>query len=770
MARVSVTQSAFDGGELSSLLLARSDLDRYKASLFSCLNGIPTVQGPWTRRPGTAYITPVKFRDGLTRVVPFQFSTTQTYILEFGHGYIRVYTSHGILTKTPQSITSISKANPGVVTKNAHGYVNSMFLYLFGFTGMPELENRMVRVFNTTANTFELWEENTVAGGAQKIDTTNYTTFTSGQMAEVFELATVFTQADLAELRFTQSADTVYITHPNYSPYRLTRTGALAWSIAQVNFTDGPYDLVNTGATTIAASGLTGAVTLTLSSVNGVNNNQGWLSTDAQRLVRLQTGSTWGYVALAARVDSLNMTGTVLSALTTTAATSAWRLGIWSTTTGFPSVAAFHEDRLYFGNVPTFPQRFDGSRTSLYTNFSPSATDGTVNDSHAVSGNLNADDVNAIRWLSPHDKALLIGTTSAEWEVKATTLGQPITPTTISFRPVTRRGSADATAVIAGRATLFIQRASRKVREMVYAFDVDGYKTPDMTQLATHITQPSLLEIVYAEQPQPILWGRRGDGALLGFTYDRDSNSLGWHRHELGGQSSQDAGVHFSIPVVESVAVVLSPDATHSELYMVVQRWVKGQVRRYIEYLSPMWEEGNLQASAFFFDAGWTQIDSPGTNTVHGLWHLDGETVQVYVDGAKHPDVVVANGVATLNYTGVIKTVGYAYNSDGQSLPIDAGSQNGSGVAKQKKIARLGLWLLETLGLKVGPDENNLTELLNNNFGDTLGSPPSLFTGIVRDMFPGDFDRAPQYMWRANGPFPATVLASMIDVEEADDS
>ena len=159
----------------------------------------PLTQGPWTRRPGTAFLHQVKFNSKLTRVLPFQYSVTQTYILEFGEYYIRFFTSHGILTNTAQSMTSITKANPGVVTKTAHGYSNGDRLELSSIVGMTQLANREVVVTNKAANTFELYDTDGL-----KIDTTNYGTFTSGNMGKILEIVTPFTEAQLANVRITQ--------------------------------------------------------------------------------------------------------------------------------------------------------------------------------------------------------------------------------------------------------------------------------------------------------------------------------------------------------------------------------------------------------------------------------------------------------------------------------------------------------------------------------------------------------------------------------------
>jgi hypothetical protein len=150
---------------------------------------------------------------------------------------------------------------------------------------------------------------------------------------------------------------------------------------------------------------------------------------------------------------------------------------------------------------------------------------------------------------------------------------------------------------------------------------------------------------------------------------------------------------------------------------------------------------------------------------VTGLWHLEGETVTPYVDGAVHPNITISNGTATLNYTGTVVTLGYPYNSDGQTLPVEGGAEDGTSQGKTKRISDVGFWLADTLGLKYGPNEDNLTEILVTQWGDNFGEATTLFTGVTVERFEGDYDKLGQVFWRAAGPFPATVLAAMPTVK-----
>lgn len=764
MARAALIQNAVNAGELSALMLGRQDIAKYASGLYVCLNGIPLTQGAWTRRPGTAYLHQTKHHAKESRLFPFQYSVTQTYILEFGEQYIRFFTDHGILTQAAQNISGISQAATAVVTyAGADTYANGDRVYISGVVGMTQVNNREFVVANvdTGANTFEITDSDGTA-----VDSTGYTAYSSaGTVAEIFQVTTTFLEADLADIRIVQSADTLFILHPDFPPQTLVRVSALSWTLADIAFLDGPYGSLNTTTTTLSPSAATGTVTITASAVTGINSNQGFLSTDVGRLIRLRESTTWGWAEILTVGSTVSVTAEVFSTLTNTNAKTNWRLGVWSDTTGFPTTGTFYDDRLFLAGASATPQRLDGSKVGLYSDFSPSATDGTIADDNAVAFTLNASDVNAIKWMESNEKGLLVGTSRGEWQVKPSALNEAITPTNISAKPSTKHGSSDAAPVAVGKAVLFIQRAERKLRELAYVFEVDGFKAPDMTLLSEHITRPGLTQLAYQEQPQTIIWGTRSDGVLLGFTYERDQDVVAWHRHELGGYSDADGT---AIPLVESIAVVPSPDTTRDELYMVVKRYINGGVKRYVEYLSKIWESGDAQEDAFQMDCGWTVTNVTPSATVTGLWHLEGEEVMPYVDGAKHPLVTVTNGTITLNNTATIVTLGYAYNSDGQSLPLEGGARDGTSQGKTKRIHTIGFWLMDTLGLKFGPDASNLTELLRTQWGDNFGEATTLFTGVTSERFEGDYDLLGQVYWRCDGPFPATVLALMPQVNTSD--
>lgn len=823
MPKVSPIQTSFGAGEFSPLLHGQVELDRYRQALDTCLNFIPSLQGGLVRRSGTYYVASTKTATDNARLLAFEFSTTQAYILEFGDQYIRFYRNGGQIETSP---------------------------------GVP------------------------------------------------YEIATPYLQADLFQLRITQSADVLYIVHPGYAPRTLSRTAHTSWTLAAITFTDGPYLPTNTTAVVLTPSAATGsgvtlstgpttAITATanaaglvritstghgkttgdrvgISGIVGTTEANGswtvtvidannfdlqgstyanaWISggtvypflfqsTDVGRLVRMQEGSVWGWVTITAFVNYGQVTVTVGSTLTDTTSKSFWRFGAWSATTGYPACVTFHEDRLVFAGNTNLPQRMDASVTSEYSNFAPSGTDGVVAATSALSFTFNSNDVNVVRWVISDEKGLLAGTAGGEWIVRPSSQSEALTPVNITAKRSTSYGSANVQAVQFGKSILFLQSAGRKVRELTYFFDADGFRATDMTMLAEHITQGGIVEMSAQKEPQPILWCVREDGYLVGLTYERDVDSfkVGWHRHLLAGVS--DAGG--TAAQVESVACIPSSSGTRNELWLLVKRYVNGAVVRHIEYMKPLFDNETEQKDAFFVDCGLT-YDVPKTITaitkanpgvvsstahgfsdgdkvllsdilgmtelngesvlvasaaansfaitdlsgnninttnyttyvsggearkfvtaISGLTHLEGQVVDILGDGAVQPSKTVASGAITLSTSATTVHIGLGFDSDGKMLRLNAGAADGTAIGKTQRTHRVGIMLHRSLGLKIGMDFDDLKTITFRESSDPLSRAVPLFTGILSETVDGDYDFENQFCFRQDQPLPCMILALM---------
>ena len=114
-------QTNFTAGEITPKLAGHINFDKYKNAVETLENMTVFPQGGVTRRGGTRFVCEVKDSSEITRLIPFEFSVTQSYVLEFGDRYIRFYKDNGQIVEADKTISAITKANPAVVTATSHG-------------------------------------------------------------------------------------------------------------------------------------------------------------------------------------------------------------------------------------------------------------------------------------------------------------------------------------------------------------------------------------------------------------------------------------------------------------------------------------------------------------------------------------------------------------------------------------------------------------------------------------------------------------------------
>jgi hypothetical protein len=527
MARVAVQLTNFTGGELSPRLDGRNDLAKYASGCSTLENLVVYPHGSAARRPGTNFVAEVADSTKKTRLIPFEFSTTQTYMLEFSNLKIRVFKDNGAVLEGDKTISAITKANPAVVTATSHGYSNGDEVLISGVGGMTEVNGKRFLVADKTTNTFELQDKD-----GTDINSSGFTTYTSGGVSnKVFEITTPYLEAELFDLKFAQSADVMYICHPNHEVEKLSRTGHTSWSLTDVDFTKGPFLDPNTTATTLTpSSASTGSRTITASATTGINGGSGFLATDVGRQIHFNSG----YGIITGRTNTTEITVNVTTAFTNANAITNWFLGAFSDTTGHPSCVTFFEQRLVFAATLNNPQTVYFSKSGDYENMDANLG-GTIADDDAIIYTIASNQVNAIRFMTA-TRTLIIGTAGGEFAVSGGGTDNAITPTNILIKKQSNHGAANVDAIAVGNATLFLQRARRKIRELAFNFDVDGYVAPDMTILAEHITEGGLTQVAYQQEPNQIIYATREDGELVGLTYQREQQVTAWHRHIFGGR------------------------------------------------------------------------------------------------------------------------------------------------------------------------------------------------------------------------------------------
>ena len=658
MPRTTLALTSFVSGELGAKLDGRTDFAKYNTGAKTLENFLIHPQGSATRRVGTQFVAEVKDSSKKTRLIPFEFSTVQTYVLEFGQQYMRVYKDKG-----------------------------------------------------------------------QVLDS-----------GSAFEITTPYLEAELFEIKFSQSADVMYICHPNHSARKLSRTGHTSWTLTEIDFTDGPYLSENTTSTTLTPSGTSGNINITASAST-------FASTDIGRLVSFNSGrakitgfTSATVVAVTTQVDFAN-----------TNAITAWKLGAFSDTTGHPSCVSFFEQRLVFAGTISEPQTLYFSKAGDYENM----TSGT-NADDAMVYTIASNQVNRIRYLKSQ-RTLIVGTTGGEFTVSADGTDAAITPTNIVIKKQSSYGTANVDAIPAGNSILFLQKAKRKIRELSYNFDTDGYVAPDLTILNDIVTKSGINEMAYQQEPDSILWCVRDDGILAGLTYQRSENVIAWHRHKLGGTFGAGASAT-GYGVVESVASI-SGELTEDEFYVIVKRTINGATKRYVEVFAPF-DFDETDATDFRFVDSHLTYSGSATTTLSGLAHLEGQTVSVLADGATHADKVVSSGQISLDRSTTKAVVGLAYDSVLQTMRVEGGAAEGTSQGKTKRISKVVLRLFETVGVKVGPSLTSLETIPFRTTSSQMNNPvDTLLAGDKEVEFRDDYNTDGFIFVKQDQPLPLSVLA-----------
>lgn len=624
----SAIQPSFTGGELSPSLYGRVDLARYQTSLRTCRNFISQVYGGADNRPGSKYVAEVKDSSKRVRLIPFAFSTTQTYVLEFGHLYMRVYKDGG-------QVVYSSGGSAGSPVEIVTPWTESE-LEDIGYTQSADVltlvhpSHRPRQISRTAHDAWSIDFFDNLNGPFQEVNTdeakTMYANAASGTV-------TITTDFDIFDSTYVDSY--VYIeTAPNIT--------VEAWETSKAISQN---DLIKANgrvykATSSNPSGYT-RITGTLRPTHtegrawdGTNNLEGAVyrapgaSTNSDAYVGVEweyLHSGFGIVEITAVTNARSATATVIKRLPDEAVGSAnktyrWAFEAWGNTQGFPSAVTYYQQRMAFANTPAQPQTVWMSRTSAFPDF---GTSNPLVDDDAVTFTIASRQVNAIRHMLALDKLVLL-TSGGEWIVAGGD-NDIITPSTIATKIQGYRGSSKRPPIAVGNTALYLQDKGAQVRDLGYEYTSDSYTGNDLTVLASHLFEGhQIIEWSYQQQPNSVVWAVRDDGVMLGLTYMREQQVIGWHRHDTDGE-------------VESVCCI--SEGTEDAVYACVNRTINGATKRYVERMANRYFEDIKDA--YFVDCGLTYDGrNTGTTTMtlttDDDWVYGGESVFTLTASASH--------------------------------------------------------------------------------------------------------------------------------------
>ncbi len=817
---------SFAAGELSPALHGRVDLAKYQVGLATCLNWFVHPFGGVSTRAGTAFVGEVYRHTDRSRLVPFAFNTTQTYVLEFADQKMRVIKNGGYVLEASLSITGITQANPGVVsTSGAHGFSNGDMVWLEGIAGMPELNRRRYTVNGVTASTFEL-----------DVTTVGLGPWTSGgTAARIYTLSTPYVTADLARLKYVQSADTMTLTHPTYAPRNLTRTGHTSWTLTTTTFapTQQPPTSVssdNPGSSysyvVTAVSEETGEESVASSVVTAADQTSTVSWTDATgagsyNVYKAKNG-VYGFIGRAPD-GSPGFTDTSIEPDTSDGPPQA--KNPFDATDKYPGCSTYHEGRQWYARTNTKPQTLWSSASAAFNNMNTSTPS---KDSDAITRTIASREVNEIRFLLSLN-VLLVWTSGAVWKAWAGAQADVMTPANCAVKPQSYEGISEIPPIATESSAVYVTASGKKVRDVAYEFASDSFQGRNVSILAGHLFEGKTIEEwAYAKDPDGIIWCVRSDGVLLGFTYLKEHDVYAWHRHVTDG-------------LVESVACIT--EGSETILYLAVKRTVNGQTVRYVERMASRyfpdvysswcvdsgtgyngwntdtartltlsgatWNAGDTVTvtadghapftsasvgAQYILRSGQNQVTvtvTAYTDTSHvsatldmapdvsvqataisdwalasitldGLWHLEGRTLSILADGSVQPAATVSSGKITLTRAAGRIVAGLPYVCDLETLNIEAGPPTLQG--RLKVINEVTLRVKDTRGLSVGPTSSRLVDI-KERLGENYGYPTMLVTGDEKVLIDPSWNTQGRVFIRQSNPLPATVVAIIPRIE-----
>lgn len=797
-----LNQNNFNAGELSPRLYARSDVGKYGNALATATNCKVLPHGPVERRTGTQYIGEVKTMTDTVELIPFQFSHGDALILEMGNLYMRFYANSAQVTDGG----AIELTTPWTTAQ-----IPSLSYIQFGdklYVAHPDHEPRIItRISNIswTIETLATSPPPTYEPGEEPA-TTLTPAATSGIGVTFTAGSAVFLDGDVGrQIKNTtdgESGRASIISLVGTAPHagvvvdileNFTDTNAIAagdWKIDLSPIADLTPEVEE------GQAGGGSIVNITSDLPNSTTSSDTFRASDVGKYILIHGG----VVQIVTRNSGSSIDCEVLKSLTDVTETAAWTLetSTWDSTRGYPRAVGLYQERLVLGGTTAQPQTLWFSETGIYDGFGVGAA-----DDDSIQIDLSSSQVNQIQWMAT-GRDFVIGTSGSETTITSTT--GVITPSNVDQVPRTYYGSNPQTPLVIGNEVIFHQNTGRKVRSMRYDFNIDGYAGEDLTFLSEHITEGTIKEIAYAQEPDSHIYAVLDDGDMAVGTYRRDQQVVGWTKYTCQGS-------------YENVQTITVGDV--DQVWVVVKYTIDGATKRYVElfdtgdgtnnmdgysdsfltYSDPKVVSAITQANpvvvttathgysngdivklvdvvgmseinhrsgtvanktATTFElteldsTGFTAYESGGiahqkVTLISGLDHLEGEVVQVKGDGASQPDKTVASGAITIATAAAEVVVGLEYSTTIKTLRKEFDIGIGSMQGQRSRWARPILRVYKST-----------KPLMNGEFlparsgADPMDQKTPLFTGDL-EYGPLDWGNNAQLTITLSDPFPLQV-------------
>lgn len=612
---ISYPTNGFSGGEWDPQILSSVDLAKYKTANKVMRNFFSHVNGNASNRPGLRYVcatansTTNQSAVQNVRLIPFIFNTSQSYVCEFGNGYIRFIKNGSLILSggVPYSITSpytsaqvmalgytqsadtIFLAHPNTAPQMLQrisdtSWTLTPYPYVYG----PWLFDNTNTGYTLTATQFSVTGSQTIAVGrsvtlaATGVGNTPFTSSQVGAWWELFHYVpnqTVQNAASVPTAAISCGGTWRLITNGTWTGdvwVEKSLDGGTTW--LQLNY----YNAVsNFNVNTFGTEDMSDNAPPFLVRVNGAIAS-GTIEITLNCDPYIQTGM----IQITSFQSSTQVYGIVKQTIGINGSgTTDWAEGAWSTYRGWPSTVEFSpDDRLCWANTPYQPITSYISKTSNYFNFNVSSP---LVDSDSLNINLPSRQLNAISSLVPL-RAILALTSGGEWSIESTQgVTAPLTPTTVYQRVHGYEGSTTVRPITIGNRAIFVQALGKIIRDVGYELVYDSFSGANISIFSNHLFFfDNIIDMSYCQNPDSMAWLVMASGNLVSMTYLREQQVVAFSRHDTYGDFMSTCSIADSIN-------------NYNVPYFVVNR-ANGQ---FIEFMPKRMQTTNIQ-DQFFVDCG----------------------------------------------------------------------------------------------------------------------------------------------------------------------
>lgn len=749
-----ISQLAFTTGEVSPDVSSRFDLEQYKSALLEAENVVIRPYGAVAKRQGSQYVGQVKYSDKPTRLFEFTTNTNNSFMLEFGDKYIRVW-NYGIYTGIEVTTPFTSDI---LFDLNCNQSGDVMFIC----SGKYPIQT-LSRYSDTDwrMSTYKLTEQpydeiNTDNGHTLTVNSDTITStkdlFTQDMVGSVIQIAyyveAVHTKSagEVVEKKVKRymQAQTIEKTYNNinYNVGAFSTDTELSWKFTTHGTWEGTVKLQISNN-----DGQTWKDYRTYTSKNDYNvTDTGKIEAGARLkyVSDIKSGSVncdlsimpftqYGIVEIKSVTDAKNAKVNVLNGIKEGEPSYQWKLGSWNRGRGYPKLCTFYQDRFVVAATDSKPNFIWFSRTGDYPNFGVEKVEGTITDDSAITLPVINRKMCEIRHLVPAND-LIILTSGNEWIVRG---DKTITPTNCNLKTQTQRGALSCEPQFIGNRCVFVQERGGTVRDMGYSYESDNYTGQDLTLFVKTLVKGHLaVTSAYAQDPDSIIYYVRDDGQLNCLTYIPEQKVYGWSHFVTNGKYRY----------VESVA-----EGEQDTIYFVVDRVINNKSVKCIERSIPLYTEDN---SDVFLDCYVKVANSIKTDYINAP-HLVGQMVDIVIDGQQMPSrVVPPTGVIKLDGKANVITVGLPYTTKIKIPSVEQQINDGTLQGRVATVSRVVLRMYKSFGGKVGRTFDRM---------DDITLPPNeLFTGDKPVILPKmgiNYSTDTSICIKHSDPFPFNLLS-----------